>query len=200
MGYVRLCQVERARAAPSVRRRPVGHEHDLRCLLSRPGPLQAQPLTAGHAPALLPRTRRQLAVPVPSWFTNPTPAVIAPEPGGGRVLDAVWYSGYYPSKGEIDLYTAFRWSHEQGHSFDALREETRQTRAQGYAAYDVDYVLIKAAGLPSIVVAPSAVVQVPVAITNQPRDQSVVELSAASFTVGAAGNPVGSKFAARPDA
>ena len=43
--------------APSVRIRLVGHEHGLRCLLSRPGPFQAQPLTAGHCtgpPAVAP--------------------------------------------------------------------------------------------------------------------------------------------------
>ena len=53
---------------------------------------------------------------------------------GGRILDAVWYAGYYPSKGEINLYTAYRWSHEQGRSFDTVRDQDRLTRAQSYAA------------------------------------------------------------------
>jgi hypothetical protein len=59
-------KVEEARAAPSVRRRLVGHEHGLRYLLSRPGPFQAQPpdsrTLTGAAAAI--ETRR-LAVSVP---------------------------------------------------------------------------------------------------------------------------------------
>jgi hypothetical protein len=55
--------------------------------------------------------------------------------------------------------------------------------------FDVDYILIKAAGLPSIFVAPNSFVQVPVSITNQPQNQTVMELSPAVFSVGAAGYP-----------
>jgi hypothetical protein len=60
----------------------------------------------------------------------------------------------------------------------------------GTAEFDVDYVLIKAAGLPNIVVAPNTFVQTPVAITNQPLSQTVVEGSPAVFTVGASGSPL----------
>jgi Lamin Tail Domain len=59
----------------------------------------------------------------------------------------------------------------------------------GRFEFDLDYVLIKAAGLPRIVVAPRACVQTPVAITNQPQSQTVLELSAVTFAVGAVGNP-----------
>ncbi len=59
----------------------------------------------------------------------------------------------------------------------------------GTAEYDVDYVLIKATGLPNITVAPNAFVQTPVAITNQPQSQTVVECRPAMLTVGASGNP-----------
>jgi hypothetical protein len=60
------------------------HEHRLRCLLSRPGPFQAQPLTAGYAPALLPRTGAADWLPLaPAWFTNLTPADLCADPGGG---------------------------------------------------------------------------------------------------------------------
>ncbi len=60
----------------------------------------------------------------------------------------------------------------------------------GAFQFDVDYILIKASGLPSILVAPEAFVQTPVAITIQPQSQTVMELSAANFSVTARGNPV----------
>jgi hypothetical protein len=77
---------------------------------------------------------------------------------------------------------------------------TRSTRA-GFAGitasssgglfeFDVDYILIKAAGLPAIFVAPESFVQIPVAITNQPKSQAVLELSPVSFVVQATGIPV----------
>jgi CotH protein/lamin tail-like protein/Ig-like domain-containing protein/chitobiase/beta-hexosaminidase-like protein len=59
----------------------------------------------------------------------------------------------------------------------------------GLAEFDVDYILIKAGGLPSIYVSPSAFVFTPVAITNQPQSQTVAELSPVTFSVGANGNP-----------
>ncbi|HEY5913330.1 MAG TPA: lamin tail domain-containing protein [Verrucomicrobiae bacterium] len=55
--------------------------------------------------------------------------------------------------------------------------------------FEVDYVLIKAAGLPNIQVSPSACVQIPVAITNQPQNLTVMELFPAAFKVGTAGVP-----------
>lgn len=61
--------------------------------------------------------------------------------------------------------------------------------AQDFAVLDVDYILIKASGLPAVLVAPSAFTPVPAAITNQPQDQIVLELSPASFSAGARGNP-----------
>lgn len=63
------------------------------------------------------------------------------------------------------------------------------TSTSGTAEFDVDYVLIKAAGLPSIVVAPSTFVQTPVAITNQPQNWTAVEGDSVTFTVGVNGNP-----------
>src|SRR5438552_4915633 len=60
----------------------------------------------------------------------------------------------------------------------------------GTAEFDIDYILIKASGLPSIVVSPSAFgPQTAVTITNQPQSQTVGELQSATFTVGAGGNP-----------
>ncbi|HLH56415.1 MAG TPA: lamin tail domain-containing protein, partial [Verrucomicrobiae bacterium] len=55
--------------------------------------------------------------------------------------------------------------------------------------FDVDYFLVKASGLPSIVVAPDAFVQSPAAITSQPQSQTTTELQSVSFTVVATGNP-----------
>jgi hypothetical protein len=60
----------------------------------------------------------------------------------------------------------------------------------GAFQFDVDYILIKASGLPSILVAPEAFVPRPVTITNQPQSQTVMELSTANFSVVALGNPV----------
>ncbi len=59
----------------------------------------------------------------------------------------------------------------------------------GAFQFDVDYILIKASGLPSILVTPEAFIQTPVTITNQPQSQTVMELSAANFSVTALGNP-----------
>lgn len=57
------------------------------------------------------------------------------------------------------------------------------------SVFDVDYILIKATGLPGIVVAPTGFVQISVAITNPPQSRSVTELSPATFSVGANGYP-----------
>src|SRR5204863_8529203 len=63
------------------------------------------------------------------------------------------------------------------------------TSSSGVAEFDVDYVLIKAAGLPSIVVAPSTFVQVPVSITSQPQGRPVGEGASVTLTVGVQGTP-----------
>ena len=55
--------------------------------------------------------------------------------------------------------------------------------------FDVDYILIKAAGLPSIQVSPSAFVKIPAAMTNQPQSQTVMELLPVTFSVGTRGLP-----------
>ncbi|MGC8830599.1 MAG: lamin tail domain-containing protein [Verrucomicrobiia bacterium] len=60
----------------------------------------------------------------------------------------------------------------------------------GISEFEVDYILIKASGLPQITVTPQSFVQVPVTITNQPQDVSVVELMPAAFTVGVYGVPM----------
>ncbi|HWN96270.1 MAG TPA: lamin tail domain-containing protein, partial [Methylomirabilota bacterium] len=59
----------------------------------------------------------------------------------------------------------------------------------GTAEFDVDYILIKATGLPNVTVAPNAFVQTPVAITNQPQSQSVLICDAVTLNVGVRGNP-----------
>ena len=62
--------------------------------------------------------------------------------------------------------------------------------AGGTVQFDVDYVLIKASGLPNVSVAPNAFVKTPVSITNQPpASQLLVEGTAATFSVGTAGSP-----------
>ena len=63
------------------------------------------------------------------------------------------------------------------------------TSLGGPAEFEVDYVLIKAGGLPSITVAPNAFVSTPATITNQPQNLTVVEGTPATFIVGARGNP-----------
>ena len=59
----------------------------------------------------------------------------------------------------------------------------------GTAEFDVDYILIKAAGLPSITVSPDVSVEIPVAITGQPQSMTVVEGSPLLLTFGWKGNP-----------
>ncbi|HZO55650.1 MAG TPA: hypothetical protein VFB63_23270, partial [Bryobacteraceae bacterium] len=61
--------------------------------------------------------------------------------------------------------------------------------AAGTSEFEVDYVLIKASGLPSIMVTPSTFVQTPVTITNQPQSQTVMQCRGATFTVGYNGTP-----------
>jgi len=61
------------------------------------------------------------------------------------------------------------------------------TSLVGTADFDVDYVLIKASGLPSIVVAPNAFVQAPVTITNQPQSRTVLQCQQIAFGVGYSG-------------
>lgn len=60
----------------------------------------------------------------------------------------------------------------------------------GVAEFEVDYILIKSAGLPSIFVAPSSFVRIPVTITNQPQSRDVVEGAPVTFTFGVLGQPV----------
>jgi hypothetical protein len=54
--------------------------------------------------------------------------------GGGRVLDAIWMRVYYPSAGEIDWFTAYKWGQERGRSFDAVREDLQQAYLNQYAS------------------------------------------------------------------
>jgi hypothetical protein len=90
-----------------------------------------------------------------------------PEPNGWQL---VWnYTPAYPTRAGFGGITA--------------------SSTGGTFEFDVDYILIKAAGLPGIVVVPSSFVQTPVAITNQPQSQTVNELAPVSFTVGASGIP-----------
>lgn len=59
----------------------------------------------------------------------------------------------------------------------------------GVSEFDVDYILIKASGLPAILVAPNTFVQTPVTITNQPQSQTVLPCRSAVFSVGCNGTP-----------
>ena len=52
---------------------------------------------------------------------------------GGRVLDAVWMSRYYPSRGEIDAYTAYLWNNTRSPSFDNQRQDQHRENAISYA-------------------------------------------------------------------
>lgn len=64
--------------------------------------------------------------------------------------------------------------------------------SSGTSEFEVDYVLIKAAGLPEITVAPAAVPLFhsgPIVITNQPADLTLVACSAATFQAGYDGTP-----------
>jgi regulation of enolase protein 1 (concanavalin A-like superfamily) len=65
-----------------------------------------------------------------------------------------------------------------------------ETVAQGgLSEFDVDYVLIKASGLPSIVVSPSASIPTAAEIMSQPQNAVDQELSPATFAVTAEGAP-----------
>lgn len=52
---------------------------------------------------------------------------------GGRVLDAIWASSYYPSRGEIDAYTAYLWNNTRSPSFDSQRQDQHRENAVSYA-------------------------------------------------------------------
>lgn len=52
---------------------------------------------------------------------------------GGRVLDAIWASSYYPSRGEIDAYTAYLWNNTRSPSFDSQRQDQHRENAISYA-------------------------------------------------------------------
>lgn len=88
-------------------------------------------------------------------------------------------------------------------TYDYTPSRTSRTGFAGIAAtslggtseFDVDYVLIKASGLPGIVVAPNAFIQKPVAITNQPVSQTVVQCQDAHFNIGYEGtSPVAAQW------
>ncbi len=61
--------------------------------------------------------------------------------------------------------------------------------SSGTIDYEVDYVLIKAAGLPSVFVAPSSATPIPAGIATQPQNAQVNEGESTAFTVTATGNP-----------
>src|SRR6185436_14500973 len=63
------------------------------------------------------------------------------------------------------------------------------TSTGGTAEVDVDYVLIKASGLPNIVIAPNSFVQTPVAITSQPQSRTVLQCQQVIFDVAFVGTP-----------
>ncbi len=52
---------------------------------------------------------------------------------GGRVLDAIWASSYYPSRGEIDAYTTYLWNNTRSPSFDSQRQDQHRENAISYA-------------------------------------------------------------------
>ena len=52
---------------------------------------------------------------------------------GGRILDAIWMSRYYPSRGEIDAYTTYLWNNTRSPSFDNQRQDQHRENAISYA-------------------------------------------------------------------
>ncbi len=75
-------------------------------------------------------------------------------------------------------------------SYPALTGYAGITASSGGAfVFDVDYILIKASGLPPVLVAPNTFVQTPVILLTEPQNQTVTELQPATFAVGVQGNP-----------
>jgi hypothetical protein len=114
----------------------------------------------------------------------------APEQGGvNDVFAKIWLAdGTVPEPANWQLAWDYTPAQPQCAGYAGIQAGST-SGSDGFSEFDVDYVLIKASGLPGIVVAPSVVTQIPVTITNEPQDQSVMELSPAVFGVGAAGNP-----------
>jgi hypothetical protein len=112
----------------------------------------------------------------------------ASEGGGNDVFAKIW-----PADGSAPEPASWqnRWNYTSAGSSRAGYAGIVAGSALGTSVFDVDYILIKAAGLPSIVAAPAAfpLTQTPVAITNQPSSQIVAEMQPATFRVGASGNP-----------
>ena len=105
------------------------------------------------------------------------------------------FANLWPADGRVAEPAGWQltWNYTPGRStragYAGLMAGSTGGGATDLAEFEVDYILIKAAGLPNIVVAPNAFAQSPATITSQPLSQTVLELATATFSVGAAGNP-----------
>ncbi len=117
--------------------------------------------------------------------------VNAPTQGGADdVFAKIWLAdGSVPEPANWQLSWNYSPALGTRNGFAGIMAGSEAGTQGGLSEFEADYVLIKAAGLPSIVVVPSAVAMVPAAITNQPQSTNVMELFPAMFWVGATGNP-----------
>lgn len=114
-------------------------------------------------------------------------------------VDAVWHDGssdvfakVWPADGVSVEPSSWRaWDYTSWLAPRAGWAGITAGSSGGLSEFEVDYVLIKAQGLPQILVAPDAfpITESGVVITQQPQSLVVLELSPASFRVGAEGNP-----------
>jgi hypothetical protein len=109
---------------------------------------------------------------------------------GGATADM--FAKIWPADGVTAEPTAWQTWNYSGRSVLTSLAGIAAGSSAGTAVFDVDYVLIKAAGLPPITVAPAAVPIFragPVIITNQPADLAVTACTPATFKVGYDGTP-----------
>lgn len=114
----------------------------------------------------------------------------AAQGGLNDVFAKIWLSdGTAPEPAAWQL----AWNYTPGSStragYAGLMAGSSGGGATDFSEFDVDYILIKAAGLPGILVAPAAFSPIPATITNQPQSQTVAELAPVTFSAGARGNP-----------
>ena len=107
--------------------------------------------------------------------------------GGGDVFAKIW-----PGDGSLPEPAGWQaWSYLSSRPVRTGFAGITAGSSDGISEFEVDYILIKASGLPKIVAAPDAfpLEQTPVNLTLQPQDQTVPERAPATWTVAASGNP-----------